>query len=388
MSPAGSAQSAAGVRLFQLIYNDDLHATGMTDVFEVICEKALARGWTFEVIAPEISRGSVWGRVLAERGGVLHYIPEGTRRERADHMRTILAPGPDQCILHTHGTSYDIPAALAARGRDDIAVFWHVHSFLPSGFKASTRLRLKFKGIGRNVDRVVAQSVNIRDSLLRVGVPKDRIVMFSSGIEPDRFPLRTPEEHAAERRRLEIPDSAYLLLHFGWDWEIKGTDRLLAALRVLVDSDKEVIALLNRGGERARREAESLGLSDHIRIGELVQDTRPLYTAADCMVAPSRGEGMPFSLVEALATGTSVVASDLPGHRYLADNIDSCRVSGTDPEALAAGIAEVMARSEDQVSAEAAQAHGWIAANLNVADQVDGLFESYERVLAEHAPGG
>ena len=141
--------------------------------------------------------------------------------------------------------------------------------------------------------------------------------MFSSGIDPETYTLRTPEARIAARRALDVPDSAALLLHFGWDSHVKGTDLFLGAVKILTDSGTEVVALINRGGEAALALASSLGIQEGVvRVGGVVEDARPLYAATDCMVAPSRGEGMPFSLVEALSTGTPVVASELPGQRY------------------------------------------------------------------------
>ena len=369
------------MRLIHLVYNENRHSTGMTDAFVAICERARSRGWTFEIVAPEATRESTWTSLLGEHGALISHVPEGTRAELTRAVGSVLTSDSGPALMHTHLTGYDIPAALAARGRKDVSVFWHVHSFLHAGFKASARLRSKALLFRSQVDRWVAQSDNIRDGLRGAGVPADRIVMFPSGIRSDRFPLRTAERRSEERERLAVPTTAKLLLHFGWDWEVKGTDRFLAAVKLLSDSGLEVIALVNRGGHQVIEEAVRLGLSEQVRVGPLVDDPASLYAATDRMVAPSRGEGMPFSLVEALSVGMPVVASDLPGHRFLADHVPGCTVTDTEPKALAEAISETLGQSKEVRDAEAAQSHDWIARNLTVEATVDGLFASYDSAL-------
>lgn len=380
-SPTRSGDRAR-VRLIHCVANHNRHPTSMTDVFAKICDKAIGRGWDFEVIAPEVTRGSAWTEMLSERGATIHHLKAASRTEHGRGVAAVLEGNSAPALLHTHLTGYDVPAAKAAHSRSDVSVFWHFHSFLPSGLKSALRLRVKFQLYRRNVDRLVAQSENIADGLRRGGVPDERIFMFRSGIDPGNYPLRTHEQHMEERRRLGIPDSAVLLLHFGYDWQIKGGDRFLGAVRDLVDSGMEVVALVNRGGEDADRNAAELGLTEVVRNEGLVDDTWPLYAAADCMVAPSRGEGMPFSLVEALASGLPVVASELPGHRFLGDRIPDCTVVEPEPTALADAIRATLGRNEERAAADAAAGREWIVANLNADDVIEELFGAYDAALA------
>ena len=379
-SPTRSGDGAR-LRLIHCVANHNRHPTSMTDVFAKICDKAIGRGWQFEVIAPEVTRGSTWTEMLSDRGATIHHLDAASRTEHGKGVAAVLAGDDAPALLHTHLTGYDVPAAKAARSRSDVSVFWHFHSFLPSGLKPALRLRVKFQLYRRSVDRLVAQSENIADGLRRGGVPDKRIFMFRSGIDPDNYPLRTHEQHMEERRKLGVPDSAVLLLHFGYDWQVKGGDRFFAAVRELVDSGMEVVALVNRGGEDADRNAAELGLTDVVRNEGLVDDTWPLYAAADCMVAPSRGEGMPFSLVEALATGLPVVASELPGHRYLGDRIAGCSVVEPEPAALADAIRAAVGRPRAEAQADAELGRDWILENLNADAVIEELFDAYDQAL-------
>lgn len=369
--------------MIHLVYNDNRHPSAMTDVFSKLCTKALERGWTFEMVAPEITRGSAWARHLTEQGARVHHLPVVDRRQTTERILELLQAEDVPAVVHTHLTGYDVPAALAARRHGASSVFWHVHSFLPTGLKPALRLRLKWLLFRGTVDRMVAQSTNIRDGLLAAGVPADRIVMFSSGINPEHYPQRTEAQYAEQRAAHGVSGPRKVLLHFGWDFDVKGTDRVLAAVKLLRDSGAELTVLINRGGAEAIAEIERLGLGDVARISPLVEETWPLYAACDCMVTPSRGEGMPFSVVEALATGLPVVASELPGHRYLADHIPSCTVVDPEPEKLAAAIEATLARPPEQAAREAAEGRAWILENLTSERVVDGLLADYDRALAE-----
>ena len=386
MTPGGHpARTGRGnLRLIHLAYNPNRHPTAMTDVFSRIGVEAQARNWDFEIGAPEEARDSAWVNQLADGGAIVHYLSTEGTSPLTDRIHEILDERPGPALIHTHLTGYDVPSALAVRSRSDVSLFWHFHSFLPRGLKPALRLRAKHMMFRRAVDRYVAQSENIASGLTDRGIPRKRVVMFSSGIDPEIYTLRTDDARLTARRALDVPDSAAMLLHYGWDSHVKGTDLFLGAVKILSDSGVEVLALINRGGDEAMELASSLGIPDGVvRVGGVVEDARPLYAAADCMVAPSRGEGMPFSLVEALSTGTPVVASELPGQRYLADNMAACRIAAGDPQQIADAIRTTLELAPEQAATEAAAANAWIAENLNVNGVVKDLFENYERALDE-----
>ncbi len=91
-------------------------------------------------------------------------------------------------------------------------------------------------------------------------------------------------------------------------------------------------------GERARLEvlATSLGVADRIEWRGAVEDTAPEYRAADVVVAPSRWDGLSLALLEAMASGAAIVASDVNGSESLGDA--GVIVPPGDPEALAEEI--------------------------------------------------
>ena len=113
--------------------------------------------------------------------------------------------------------------------------------------------------------------------------------------------------------------------------------------------------------------------------GDRIQD---LYSAADLFVSPSRAEGMPLAVMEALACGTPVVASDIPGQRYVGADLDAVELVPLDAAALAGGIEAMLARDPAQAKAAAEQALAWLESNRALWPWAKRLFEYYEEAGA------
>jgi glycosyltransferase involved in cell wall biosynthesis len=191
----------------------------------------------------------------------------------------------------------------------------------------------------------------------------------------------TADERTAFRAALDVDETSRALLHFGRDWHVKGGDLFLDALAQLRAEGRPVLGLINQGGERARTEADARGLAGEVRTIELDPDVRRQYGAADVLVAPSRGEGMPFTVVECLCSGTPVVASDLAGHRFLGDELDACAITRSEPREIAAAVGHFLDMPASERSAACAQAREWIVAHLDVGAAARRLIEDYDRTL-------
>jgi glycosyltransferase involved in cell wall biosynthesis len=96
-----------------------------------------------------------------------------------------------------------------------------------------------------------------------------------------------------------------------------------------------------------------------------------VYAAADVFVSPSRAEGMPFAVAEALACGTPVVASDIPGHRYICGDHTGCELVPLDAGALAAALSRGS-------GGDMAEARGWLERNMDIQVWAERLFDRYE----------
>ncbi len=130
-----------------------------------------------------------------------------------------------------------------------------------------------------------------------------------------------------------------------------------------------------------------LGIADRLVVLPPADEIWTLHAAMDVLVCSSRKEGMAYATVEALATGTPVVATEIPGHAYLAEHMDACRATGHDPAQIAERIAETFARPPEVAFREAVDGRRWIAENLDIRGAAARLLDRFENVMRARALG-
>ena len=329
-----------------------------------LLREAQAQGHDVEAIFGKSARGLAWLEDFERAGIPVTLTPlHGNRARLGRWLNAHLGDQPGPLILHTHFTTWDVAAVIAARGRE-AAVFWHVHSSLPSEPMIVARTAIKFGVLGRRVAGFLCPAPNIADGARRRLAPRERTHFVPSSLDLGAFPLLGSERRAAARRELGIDPRAKVLLHFGWHWQLKGSDIFLEMLKRLVADDPEIVGIDRGGGEEMAERARQLGIGDHFRLIAPVDDVRTVHGAADVMVSSSREEGMAYAVLESLASGTPVVATAIPGHAFIGEQIAACRLTSADPGELAAAIRESLDRPADQAEREAADAHAWMAENL------------------------
>jgi glycosyltransferase involved in cell wall biosynthesis len=153
--------------------------------------------------------------------------------------------------------------------------------------------------VARCLDRRVAVSELVRRRLLAAGTPQERVRLIRSGVDLDRF-SPTPSHGAG---RLDPVKRPLLLVDVASE---------LVALRKTRDF-RFVIAGDGGEGEALRRRVRQASLDDLIELRGQVDDLAPLYAAADVVILPSRSEGVPLVVLEALACARPVVASNVGG---------------------------------------------------------------------------
>ena len=119
----------------------------------------------------------------------------------------------------------------------------------------------------------------------------------------------------------------------------------MQAVRMLRERGVEAVGVTVGGGEPARLLRDELSLGHAMHVLDPTDDVRTLYAAADVFMSPSRAEGTPYSVMEALSSGTAVVASDIPGHSAIGAGIASCVITPHDPAAIAAARPPARARA-------------------------------------------
>ena len=185
---------------------------------------------------------------------------------------------------------------------------------------------------------IVVSETTATDVESRLGVPRERIHVVHHGVD-DRFAssLKTGPRHD-----LAMKDIPFLLAVATLEPR-KNLTTLLKAISVLKQRGWEgrlhIAGETGLDAERVGRTIEHLGLADTVdRLGYVEAAALPsLYRRAHAFVMPSHWEGFGLPLLEAMASGTPIVASDIPVHREVAARA-ATYASADDHEALAAAI--------------------------------------------------
>jgi glycosyltransferase involved in cell wall biosynthesis len=347
---------------------------------------AAERGWEVEAVIPEAAQGRDWLGQFEERGIPVRFA-SGSRRELTSQIAKLLDESVEPTILHTHFTFYDVAAALAARRRSNAIVYWHVHTVLSSRPRAVLANAAKLSIFSRYVSRILTPAADVAASLVRRRAPAGKVSVFPSAIDVEAFPTLDDAQRAAARAELGIPPGTEPLLHFSRHWQLKDGDIFLDALSLLAREGRPVVGIVNQGTEEASRAVETRGLGEQVKFVGVTPEIQKLYGAAEVMVASSRGEAMPFTVVEALCSGVPVVASELAGHRYLGDELDACAIVARDADQYAAAIAGFLDMDPQQRLERCRTARAWIERRLDVREAAERLLDDYERSLAEGLQG-
>lgn len=177
------------------------------------------------------------------------------------------------------------------------------------------------RGLVRRAHRVVALTPGLRRMVVeRYGIAPERILVIPSGTDPEHF---RPAPAAQCRERLGLDPARPTVGFVGLFYRHQGVATLLRALARLEPRPQGL--LVGDGVMRATWQAlaRELGLEAAVRfVGQVpYADVPPFVGAMDVLGAPftgDRGETSPFKVLDALAAGRPVVASDLPSVRTLA----------------------------------------------------------------------
>jgi glycosyltransferase involved in cell wall biosynthesis len=223
-----------------------------------------------------------------------------------------------------------------------------------------------------------------RDLSRNTGVALDDISVLHNSIRPQ---LPAPDTEAqAVRSRFGVADDESLILAVGRLSKEKAHIDLIAAFSGLRKSTPEVNAkliIVGDGPERGRLEAaaESFGCKESVVFAGQSSDVWPFYFAADVFVLPSHSEGSPNVLLEAMAAGIPIVATEAGGVPEMVEhNQSALLVPASDPSALGAAIARVLTE-DDLAQRLTANASSLVGTRYAPENYVRTLVEIYREVM-------
>lgn len=243
--------------------------------------------------------------------------------------RAIRAWRPE--LIHACNPGMAVLTALATlRGRRLPAVV-SVQGVARSDYRPTARI-LRLAGLP-----VIACGGQVERALVAAGAMVRATVDNAVGPPP---PAR---ERAEVLREFGVPEPAHLIVSVGRLVPQKNHE---LAVRALVDIPEATLVILGEGPGRASIDAVArrAGVAGRVRLAGARADARAVMGAADVVVAPSRWEGLPLAVIEALAAGRPVVATRVIGlAELIEDGRSGLLVEDDDAPALAAAVRGVLA---------------------------------------------
>ena len=301
-----------------LFYQDTVAVSGAEKYIADAACKLREFGHNVSIACPNRS----WMERQAQHKG-FPYLDFSIEDGTDDHLHWALT---DHLINHqvdvifcgTPGKRPEVPrldAAIKAAGRGRIIIRIGVS---PGNERAFEPSRL---GIGYDtVDGIVAVSEEVRKNLLQFYPQLDpkTVHCLYNGVDLARF---AADRHSASdiqkmHRSIGIPDGHRVIAAIGRLDPIKNLPLLIESASTILETYPETTFVI--AGEGAQRETlerftEEHGLSDHVRFVGQIDDVPRLLSAIDVVCHPSLSEGVPNTLMEAMAAGKAIVASDIGG---------------------------------------------------------------------------
>jgi glycosyltransferase involved in cell wall biosynthesis len=283
-------------------------------------------------------------------------------------------------VVHVHTPIAALVGRVAAWAAGVPVKIYTAHGFyfhegMPPGKR---RFHVMLEKLGaRFGDFIMTVSGEDEKTAIALGICRpDRIETIYNGVDVERFAPHHFTAQAREelRRRLGIAAEAQVIGFVGRLVREKGIIELVQALGQLAPRFSKLRLLIvgdvlesdyDAGKEEFIAQARQLGVLERIAFAGMVDDTRPYLAAMDIFCLPSYREGMPVSLLEAMAMGLACVATNIRGCREeIVDGVSGRLVAPRDARALAEAFASLL---ENQ---QAARAMGE-AARRRVLDKFD-----------------
>lgn len=252
-------------------------------------------------------------------------------------------------LIHTHGYAAGVFGRLAAIAAGRTALVHTVHNFLPALSPCWVYGgKLAEVWLSRYTNKIITVSDELAKSLLKTGIPPDKLVTIYNGIDAAKF-------EGTDRGK------ARLLLGLApWERAVgtvarlipaKGIDIFLRALSLVGKSVPVRGFVIGDGPQRCQLQilADNLGLKGRVSFLGHRKDIPALLPGLDVFVLPSRQEGFGLSLLEAQWQGLPVIASDTGGLKEIINHGENGLLF------TPGNIKELAARIEDLLFNEAYQ---------------------------------
>jgi glycosyltransferase involved in cell wall biosynthesis len=303
------------------------------------------------------SRFDVTLGVLREPDGLTRVFSENSiqvthlSRNKFDPMTLMdvvrLGRSLEAHLLHVHGYGSSnfgrlgarilgIPAVVHAHDDDRrYPIYQKIADYLLRGF----------------THRAIAVSQSVKDACVRKrNIPASKVAVLHNGIELQRFACVEPDRIRSERARLHIPPHGKVVGTVGRMREEKGLRYLIQSAPKVLEAFPEANFLIAGDGPllaELQHLATELKVDRKVIFAGFCRDIPALLSLIDVFTIPSLTEGSPSALLEAMAMGKPIVATQVGGMReILCDGLTGLFVASQDSKSLADKIIYLLSNEE------------------------------------------
>ncbi|BDF71921.1 glycosyl transferase [Oscillospiraceae bacterium] len=245
-------------------------------------------------------------------------------------------------VVHCHYLREHYTALLAKRFNKKIRVVYTNHFVMAND--AVTRISNRW--MDKRQDQMIAVCNRGKEQLVANGWSGDRITVIFNAVDPAAW----AGERASSTLRAELglAQEDFVMLCASRFADDKGHKYLIDSVKRLTEISSVPFTLVLAGDgpllEPAREQVKRLGLEERVKFIGFRKDIKNLYKGADLYVNSSRHEALSFLIIEAMAAGLPVIATDMGGNRDIVNDEAGCGalVEYDNPESMAQAMKRLM----------------------------------------------
>lgn len=283
--------------------------------------------------------------------------------------------------INGHVSSHLLTPRVAAFKPDVVLAYW----VYPDGYAAlRTARKLHVPcivgALGSDIhvrsginDRMTRQTVAGINALLTVSEAMRQTAIREFGAAPDHVhtivngfntSVFHPRDQAAIRQRLGLPQDEQMIIYVGRFVEAKGMRELIQAFQAMAQKNSKLsLALIGDGVMKEELTAliEQAGLKSRVRMpgGQPPDQVAEWISASDVLTLPSWSEGYPNVVVEGLACGRPVVATDVGGTREILNERNGILIQPRQAEVLQQALEKALSANWDRAAIAKAMQRTW-----------------------------
>ena len=284
-------------------------------------------------------------------------------------------------LIHCHYLREHYTALLAKRYRPGLRVVYTNH-FVQANDLVT---RVTNRWMDRRQDQMIAVCNKGKEQLIANGWSGDRIQVVFNAVDPAAWAGDRSE--STLRQELNLPEDRFVMLCASRFADDKGHAYLIDSVKLLKERTKKPFTLVLAGDgpllEPAKAQVKELGLEDVVKFIGFRKDIKNLYKGSDLYVNSSRHEALSFLIIEAMAAGLPVIATDMGGNPDIVNDRAGCGllVRYNDPDSMATAMQKLL-EDKDLLERCRAGAAKTVAEKFEIHQWAEATWAVYEKALS------